>query len=199
MIWFDSICRMFDSAYRGTPPWDVGEPRRPFVELVRKGEITGPVLDIGCGSGENALFFAEQGLEVLGIDFAPRAIRKAEQKAAERGVRVQFLVQNALTLENLNRTFMTATDSGFFHILSDRDRPVFVRSLATVLPPGGRYFMLALSDREPSDYGPRRVSEREIRECFRDGWTINYIQPAKIEPSRRPDGSPGWLSSISKK
>jgi len=119
---------------RGTPPCDVGEPRWPFVELVRNGEITGLVLDIGCGTGENALFFAEQGLELRGIDFSIRAIGKAEEKAAERGLRVQFLVQNALTLEDLHRTFTTAMDSGLFHTLSDRDRLVFARNLATVLP-----------------------------------------------------------------
>ena len=103
MIWFNPVSRMFDAAYRTTPPWDIGRPRKQFMELVRQGEISGPVLDIGCGTGENALFFAEQGLEVLGIDFAPRAIRHAERKAAKRGLQAQFRVQNALTLEDLGR------------------------------------------------------------------------------------------------
>lgn len=199
MIWFDPVRRMFDSAYRDTPIWDIGQPRKPFVELAQQGMVAGPVLDIGCGTGEHALFFAEQGLEVWGIDISPLAIRKAEAKAAERGLAVQFRVLNALTLEDLGRKFMTATDSGLFHTLSDRDRPVFVRSLATVLSPGGTYFMLCFSDMEPPGYGPRRVSEREIRECFRDGWTVNSILPAIIEPSRRSPGPRGWFSSISKK
>jgi hypothetical protein len=43
----------FDSAYRGTPPWDIGRPQKEFVELVRRGEITGSVLDIGCGRGDS--------------------------------------------------------------------------------------------------------------------------------------------------
>jgi len=199
MIWFNPVSRMFDSAYRTSPPWDIGRPRKQFIELVRQGEISGSVLDIGCGTGENAIFFAEQGLDVLGIDFAPRAIRHAERKAAERGLQVQFRVQNALTLEDLDRKFSTATDSGFFHTLSDRDRPVFARSLATVLPPEGRYFMLCFSDQEPPGYGPRRVSQQEIRECFRDGWTINYIQPTINESRIMATGPHAWLSSISKK
>ena len=199
MIWFDPVCRMFDKAYRNRPLWDLGHPRKQFIELVRQGEITGPVLDIGCGTGENALFFAEEGFETWGIDFAPRAIGKAVQKAAERGLRVQFLVQNALTLEDLHRTFTTATDSGLFHTLSDRDRPVFARSLARVLPPGGKYFMVCFSDHEPPGYGPRRISEREIRECFGEGWTINSIQPTVIESRCMTPGPQGWLSSIVKK
>jgi ubiquinone/menaquinone biosynthesis C-methylase UbiE len=71
MILFDRARRMFDSFYRDRPPWDLGRPRQQFAELVQRGKIAGPVLDIGCGTGENALFFAEQGLEVWGIDFAP--------------------------------------------------------------------------------------------------------------------------------
>jgi len=189
----------FDAAYKGTPPWDIGRPQKEFVDLVRKGEITGSVLDIGCGTGEHALFFAGEGLEVWGIDSAPLAIRKAQEKAAARGLTVHFLVLNALDLPRLNRTFDTATDSGLFHTLSDEDRPVFVDNLAAVLPHGGRYFMLCFSDLEPPGYGPRRVTRQEIRDSFRDGWTINYIRPAVFESRTRAEGPRAWLSSISKK
>jgi len=61
----------FTSAYTGTPPWDIGHPQKEFVGLVRRGEITGSVLDIGCGTGEHALFFASEGHEAWGIDSAP--------------------------------------------------------------------------------------------------------------------------------
>jgi SAM-dependent methyltransferase len=188
----------FNSAYKGTPPWDIGRPQKEFVELVRRGEITGLVLDIGCGTGEHALFFASEGHEVWGIDSAPRAIGKAKEKAAERGLPVHFLVMNALELSTLKRKFDTATDSGLFHTLSDADRPVFVENLATVLAPGGKYFMLCFSDLEPPGYGPRRITQGEIRDSFRDGWTINYIRVAAFESHTRPEGPRAWLSSISK-
>ncbi|MGA2933791.1 MAG: class I SAM-dependent methyltransferase [Methanomicrobiales archaeon] len=188
----------FDSAYKGTPPWDIGRPQKVFVELMRDGEISGSVLDIGCGTGEHALFFAGEGYEVWGIDSAPLAIQKAREKAAGRGLSVHFLVMNALELTRLNRKFDTATDSGLFHTLSDEDRPVFVDALAAVLSPGGRYFMLCFSDLEPAGYGPRRITEREIRESFRDGWTINYIRPATFESRTRAEGPRAWLSSISR-
>ena len=189
----------FDSAYRGTPPWDIGRPQREFVELVRRGELTGSVLDIGCGTGEHALFFAAEGYEVWGIDSAPLAIRKAQQKAAERGLTVQFFVLDALELSTLTRMFDTATDSGLFHTLSDEDRPVFVRNLAAILNPGGKYFMLCFSDLEPPGYGPRRITRGEIRDSFSGGWTINYIRPAVFESRTRAEGPRAWLSSISKK
>src|SRR5512137_416443 len=188
----------FDSAYRGTPPWDIGRPQKEFTELVRQGEINGSVLDIGCGSGENALFFAQEGFVVWGIDSSPLAIQKAQKKAAERGLPVHFQVLNALELAKLNRTFDTATDSGLFHTLSDEDRPLFVKNLAAILSPTGNYFMLCFSDREPAGYGPRRISEQEIRETFSDGWSINYIRPATFESNTRAQGPRAWLSSITR-
>ena len=189
----------FDSAYKGRPPWDIGRPQKEFVELVRRGEISGSVLDIGCGTGENALFFAGEGHEVWGIDSSPQAIQKAKEKASGRGLPIHFLVQNVLDLTRLNRMFDTATDSGFFHTLSDEDRPIFVNNLAASLSPAGKYFMLCFSELEPGGYGPRRITEREIRESFRDGWSIHYIRPAIFESHTRAEGSRAWFSSISKK
>jgi cyclopropane fatty-acyl-phospholipid synthase-like methyltransferase len=189
----------FDSAYRGQPPWDIGRPQKEFVELVRMGEITGSVLDLGCGTGEHALFFAEEGYEVWGIDSAPLAIRKAKEKASARGLPAHFLVLDARDLPRLTRKFDTATDSGFFHTLTDEDRLVFVDNLAAVLPHGGKYFMLCFSDLEPGGYGPRRITQQEIRDSFRDGWFINYIRSAVFESRTRAEGPRAWLSSISKK
>lgn len=190
---------IFDTVYQGTPPWDIGRPQKAFVDLAAAGEVTGSVLDVGCGTGEHALFFAERGHEVLGIDTSSLAIRKAKEKAAARGLRVQFLVWNALDLAGLKRTFDTVIDSGFFHVLSDEDRPVFVKSLATVLAPGGNYFMLCFSEQNPGEYPlPRRIAKREIRETFREGWFINYIRPAVFENAVQPEGHHAWLSSISR-
>jgi cyclopropane fatty-acyl-phospholipid synthase-like methyltransferase len=188
----------FDSAYQGTPPWDIGRPQKEFIDLVERGEISGSVLDIGCGSGDNALFFAQAGFEAWGIDSSPLAIQKAQQKGAQRGLTVHFQVLNALELATISRTFDTATDSGLFHTLSDADRPLFVKSLAAVLSSHGTYFMLCFSDKEPAGYGPRRITEQEIRETFSKGWLINYLRPATFESNIWAKGPRAWLSSISR-
>jgi cyclopropane fatty-acyl-phospholipid synthase-like methyltransferase len=188
----------FDSAYRGRPPWDIGRPQKEFVELVRRGEVTGSVLDIGCGTGEQSLFFAENGYDVWGIDSAPLAIQKAQKKADGRGLAVHFLVLNIKDLSRLGRKFDNVIDSGFFHTLSDDDRPLFVDNLAAILSPAGKYFMLCFSELEPGGYGPRRITEREIQDSFREGWSINYIRPVVFESHTRAGGSRAWFSSISK-
>src|SRR6266566_3792935 len=82
--------RGFDAAYTGLPPWDIGRPQQAYVELVQTGKIHGSVLDVGCGTGEHALYLAQHGHEVWGIDSSPTAIQKAQQKAAARGIAVTF-------------------------------------------------------------------------------------------------------------
>jgi len=140
-----------------------------------------------------------EGYGVWGIDSAPLAIQKAREKATGRQLQVHFLVLNALDISMLNRKFDTVTDSGLFHTLSDEDRTVFVNNLAAILFPAGKYFMLCFSKLEPGGYGPRRITQTEIQDIFREGWSINYIRPAIFESRTRAEGPRAWFSSISKK
>jgi SAM-dependent methyltransferase len=169
----------FESAYAGKAPWDIGRPQPVLVEAADR--VTGEVLDAGCGTGENALFFAGWGHPVLGIDFLEAPIREARRKAQERGQDAEFLVMDALTLADLDRRFDGVIDSGLFHVFSDEDRARYVAGLAHVTRPGGRLFLLCFSDEEPGAQGPRRVSQREIREAFAEGWEVEEIHPARFE------------------
>ncbi len=188
----------FDSAYEGIPPWDIGRPQREIIRLAEEREIIGGVLDVGCGSGENALYLAHLGFEVWGIDAAPSAIKKAREKAKERGIKVKFLVGDALRLQSNQNKFDTVIDCGLFHVFTDEERPIFAASLSSVLIPGGRYFMLCFSEHEPGSFGPRRVTQAEIRATFNKGWKINYIREAEFETMSGTEGVKAWLSSITR-
>jgi SAM-dependent methyltransferase len=186
----------FDALYAGTPPWDIGRPQPAFLELAQSGAIRGRVLDVGCGTGEHALMAAALGLEALGVDAAPTAIALAEKKARERGLTARFLVWNALQLAELGEEFDTVIDSGLFHVFEDEDRVRFVDSLRAAVPTDGRYHMLCFSDRQPGDFGPRRVTQAEIRASFGDGWRVDSIDAAKMDVTFTPEGVFAWLATI---
>jgi SAM-dependent methyltransferase len=189
----------WNDMYRGTPPWDIGRPQREFVALQERGEVRGDVIDLGCGTGENAIFFASEGHAVLGLDFTPLAIKQARAKAKRRGVKVEFAVYDALRLGELGRTFQTATDCGLFHTFTDGQREAYVDGLRSVVAPSGRFFMLCFSDREPRGWGgPRRVSKGEIERAFRDGWRLDYVHPARFDSRFHDDGGLAWLASATR-
>lgn len=188
----------FNEAYKGTPPWDIGRPQKEFVKIAKEGEIRGRVLDIGCGTGENALFFASLGLEVWGLDAAPRAMQKAKSKALQREAPVQFTLGDALQLWKLNQKFDAVTDCGLFHVFSDEERVIFAKSLKAALNRNGTYFMLCFSDKESAAWGgPRRVSKDEIRQTFDSGWKINYVREARFSTTFNDEGGRALLCSIS--
>jgi cyclopropane fatty-acyl-phospholipid synthase-like methyltransferase len=177
----------FENLYAGQPRWEIGRPQKALLDVADR--ITGSVLDAGCGTGENALFFASRGQGVTGIDFLAEPITLAKQKAAERGLTATFLVMDALALKELPEVFDNAIDSGLFHVFGDDDRRRYVEGLSSVLKPGGRLFLLCFSDAEPGDQGPRRVTKREIEDAFAEGWVVESAEPSRYEV--RPDPNDG--------
>src|ERR1043166_6352814 len=173
----------FENIYAGQPPWEIGRPQKALIDVA--DEIAGSILDAGCGTGENALFFARRGHKVTGIDFLAEPINRAKQKATERGLTATFLVMDALELNKISEVFDTVIDSGLFHVFSDDDRRRYVEGLASVLKPGGKLFLVCFSDEEPGDQGPRRVRRSEIEDAFAQGWVIKSIEPTRFEV--RPD------------
>jgi cyclopropane fatty-acyl-phospholipid synthase-like methyltransferase len=191
----------FQQAYQSKPPWDIGKPQPAFVNIA--DQITGSILDAGCGTGENALFLAERGHKVTGIDFLEQPVAEAKTKSQVRGLQATFLVMDALHLKDIPEVFDSVIDCGLFHVFSDEDRQRYVQGLAGVLKPGGRLFLLCFSDKEPPGDGPRRVSQQELKDAFAEGWQVESIQEARFEV--RPDlediqfseGGPfAWLSVV---
>ncbi len=193
----------WDAAYAAStpPPWDLGRPQPAFVRLAGEGLLTGHVLDVGCGTGEQTLLAASSGADALGVDVSPLAVEQARGKAAARGVKVRFEVADALSLGNLGVTFDTVIDSGLFHVFDDDDRARYVTSLASVLRPDGHLYLMCFSDRQPGEFGPRRVTQDELRAAFGAGWTILAIQADtfEINPGLFPaTTAQAWLATIAR-
>ncbi len=190
----------FQAAYEGQPAWDLGRPQAPFIEVA--DQIRGAVLDAGCGTGDNALFFAQRGQPVVGIDFVEFPILEARRKAEELGLKAEFLQMDALKLTSLDRQFDSVIDCGLFHVLSDADRRSYIAGLAHVTKLGGKMFLMCFSDQEPVGPGPRRIRQDEIRAAFADDWTVESIRPAHFEPNSASqekfvDGGPrAWFAVI---
>jgi SAM-dependent methyltransferase len=195
----------FDDAYKSrTAPWVIGEPQPTIVELQRAGLIHSKVLDIGCGTGEHTILLTRLGYDVLGIDFAPRAVEQARANAAEQGVDARFEVADAMNLE-AEPGYQTIVDSALFHIFDDADRVRYVSSLRVAVRPGGLVHVLALSD-AGRGFGPQ-VSEAQIREAFGEGWALEaldtttyrgVVQAAQADAIGLPVGTrvdePAWLA-----
>lgn len=159
--------------------------------LAQAGRIKGKVPDVGCGTGENALFLGQRGLDVLGLDLSSVAIAEARRKAQARGVKTRFVIGNALDLPSREETFDTVIDSGLLHILSDADRAQLVIGFHAVLRPGGYLHLLAFNEHATWP-GPRRLTQVEIRTTFEQGWEVESIIPSRFEVV----GAEAWLASM---
>jgi SAM-dependent methyltransferase len=178
----DTPRRDFEASYLGgDAPWDIGGPQPEIVRLSEAGLLTGSVLDLGCGTGENALYLAARGHAVFGLDGSTTAIDQARRKAAERKLPVQFHVWDALELKRLRKRFETVIDVGLFHVFDDEERRRYVESLTEVTASGSDLFILCFSTEEPPGYGPRRIDEYELRAAFRSSFAVMGVQPARFE------------------
>jgi SAM-dependent methyltransferase len=191
----------WDAAYAqgsAPAPWDIGKPQQAFVRLADSGVLSGRVLDAGCGTGEHALLAAARGADAVGVDISPRAIERARGKAAERGLPAHFEVADVLSLGQLGMTFDAVIDSGVFHVFDDEDRGRYVASLASVLRSGGHCYLMCFSDRQPGEFGPRRVRQGELRAAFTDGWTVTSIaaQIFELNPSFPAPVAHAWLATV---
>ena len=189
----------WDEAYRdeAPPPWDIGRPQPRFEALARAGSLRGRVLDCGCGTGEHALLAAELGADVTGIDLSARAIERARKKAAGRGLNIRFEAGDALQMQADDKLFDVVIDSGVFHSFDDNARRRYVAALRRVLRIDGVCYLMCFSDRQPGDWGPRRVREDELRDAFAEHWVAD-IRPATfiVNPIEGVTEVDAWFATL---
>jgi SAM-dependent methyltransferase len=146
----------------------------------------GRALDLGCGTGTNAIALAQRGWDVTAIDFSSTALNRARRKARQSHALVRFLQRDVTRLDDLAGPFDFALDLGCFHGLAASSRAGYVANLARLLRPGAVLMMYAFLD--PAQGWP---AEAEIRKLHGDGFDLANLDYGEFRG--RPSGWFTWI------
>lgn len=184
-----------ESYSSGEVPWNTGKPDELLVDTVRNGTIRpGHVLEVGCGTGTNAIWLASQGFTVLGIDVAPLAIEKARKKATEVGADCRFEVLDLLKDQQIpGGPYDFVFDRGCFHIFdSAEERTRFAQRVEALLKPGGQWLSLIGSTEGPErEFGPPRRSARDVTNAVEPAMEILQLHSAVFHADM-PEAAAAW-------
>jgi SAM-dependent methyltransferase len=154
-----------DSYRDGMMPWDTGRPSSELQRVVTQHAIHAcRALEIGCGTGTNCVWLAQQGFEVTGIDVAPLAIEKAHERAQAAGVEAKFLTADVLALPELNGPFGFFFDRGCYHAVRRSAPDKYAPAVARHLAARARGLILTGNAREKHEPGPPVVTEEQLRQ-----------------------------------
>ena len=182
----------------GIPPWQIDRPQPEVIRMIEQGKFESPVLDLGCGTGDNTIELARQGLVVRGFDAVPEALERARKKTEKAGLKQspEFVLGDALRLAESGLKARTVLDCALFHTFSDEERGEYIRGLEAVVSLGGRLHILSFSELETRQPGPRRLSLSEITGSFKTGWRVEDSVRCRYWDRVRPDGAHAWRVSF---
>ena len=135
-------------SYLGKPPWDSGVSPPELMEFIQS-HPPGRALDLGCGTGTNAITLAQHGWSVTGVDFMSKAIQQAKKKAQQAGFQIHLLVGDVTRLEKLIGAFDLILDIGCFHNLSPLAKQAYRENLSRWLAPGGKFLLYGFLITDP--------------------------------------------------
>lgn len=156
----------FEGRYQsGDTPWDHGMVDYNLIDVLSRNGISRcRVLDIGCGSGENAIWLAQQGFDVVACDLSPTAIQQAKDKLTATEAEVCFLVADFLADPMPDAPFGFIFDRGCLHCMDDEsERKSFVEKVAGLLKEGGHWLsLIGNADEGEREVGPPQLTASEL-------------------------------------
>jgi SAM-dependent methyltransferase len=179
----------------GITPWERSEVPRPVVEVADR-KPAGRALDIGCGTGRDAVYLANRGWAVTGIDAVPQAIDSARNRSRDDGTDVQWILGDVTALETLGLEggYGFVLDRGCIHSLSDAGRARCAAGVNALTAAGATLLMFAFQPRR-FGLGPRGLTAGQIKASFGPAWEIASVEPdPDIErlPAWVGDARPSW-------
>lgn len=174
----------WDQAYKvGETPWDMGKSDSTLVSLIETGAIVPcDVLDVGCGTGNDAIYLSKARYRVTGVDLARTAIQTANRKALQAGASCQFLVANALDLPFPSNTFDLVLDKACFHFIPASERQTYINNIKRVLRQGGQFLLFVASDHDTEVSGSfHKFTKQEITDTFGRDFKILTIRLVTLE------------------
>ena len=198
------LLELWDGSYRGgkRPFWDAGLPSGELRRVVEQGIIRpGPAVDLGCGSGTDAVYLASKGFDVTAIDIAPTALSQAREKANRAGVKVRWLLANVLSLPKLE-SFEFIFDRGCYHEVRFDNAAAYVETVRRLSQPGRtRFLLLAGNPNEvPVQYAPPQVAEEDIRSDFSSLFDFEWLKETRFETSNPAARGPlAWSVMLRRK
>jgi SAM-dependent methyltransferase len=192
----------FKQMYRaGDTPWDIGRPDSNLVQTVTTVPIKPcKALDIGCGTGDNAIWLSQQGFRVAGVDTSEIAIEKAKEKASKANIECVFGVSDILKSRIEGAPFGFAFDRGFFHTLgSHKDRESFVEKVSAHLEKEGLWLsLLGNADEQRKGPGPPQRTARDIVNSVEPLFEILSLVSGAFG-SNRPSPPRAWVCLMRKR
>lgn len=150
-------------SYLGRPRWDTGISPPELLEFLQN-HLPGRALDLGCGTGTNAITLAKHGWSVTGVDFMPSAIRQARKKTGQAGLQINYLVGDVTRLTNPLGLFELILDIGCFHNLTTQAKQVYRSNLSHWLALNGAFLLYGFLNTNPNaDLG---IREADLNDFF---------------------------------
>lgn len=174
----------------GDLPWDSGVPDSHLAAFLREHQPpVGKVLEIGCGTGTNAVWLAGQGFAVTGLDLSEEAVKRARERASEAGVECHFFAADILQDPIPGGPYPLAYDRGCFHVFREaEDRARFASRVAEQVAPGGLWHsLIGSTDGPPREVGPPRLRAEDVAAAVEPGFEILSLSSTHFDQRRHED------------
>ncbi len=185
----------WDAMYRiGTPYWETSEPADELVRIIGEERLIEPctTLELGCGSGTDAVYLGRQRFEVTAVDCSPLALERAHIRAERAGAVVRFVLDDVFEFAQEEGPFELIYDAGFYHSVRDYDLDRYLDLLWRVTQPGSLYLALVGAASGRAKGGPPQVAKDDIRDELGRLFDFVHLRECRLQSPLRRGGYRGW-------